>query len=134
MGLCGTGSPTRSGGLKGRKGLKLNDGHLPFPHPAIFTRGLDQSRPHRILEDIIGLLFQTVIRSQDMIEEFLLLDWTMPVEKLVDSPSRYSLNGMHDLRQAEVPSIQIPDRTQQEVGVIWHHDRRMQVELAPVFL
>jgi hypothetical protein len=41
---------------------------------------------------------------------------------------------MHNLGQAEVSSIQIPERTQQEVSVIWHSDRRMQVELAAVFL
>jgi len=42
-----------------------------------------------------------------MIKEFFLPDWTMPVEKQVDFPGRDTFDGMHDLRQAEAPSILI---------------------------
>lgn len=68
-----------------------------------------------------------------MIEEFFLPDWTGPAEKNVDFPGRDTLDGMHDLRQAEVPSIHISKRAQQEMSMIWHEHRSMQVELVIVF-
>jgi hypothetical protein len=60
-----------------------------------------------------------------MIEEFFLPDRTMAVEEHVDPPGRGTLNRMHDLGQAEVPSVRIPQGTQQKMGMIRHDNRGM---------
>ena len=83
----------------------LEDRDCASPQPRVFRLSFDQSRPDRILANVVSLLRQTVIRSQNMIEEFLLPDGASAGEKNIDLPGRGAFDRMHDLGKAEVPSI-----------------------------
>jgi|SRR5579862_5811611 len=57
------------------------DRNLPLAYPAVLRLPFYESRPHRILANILHPRHQTLIRSQNMIEKLLLpnpaiaLDW-----------------------------------------------------------
>ena len=69
-----------------------------------------------------------------MIEEFLLPDRAAPVQQNIDLPGRDTLDSVHDLGKAEVPTVRISQRAQQQMGMIWHDHSSVQVEPAAVFL
>lgn len=110
--------------------------HKSFlPKPRIVVRFSHQASPHRIVQQVLDLGIQTLRRSQNMIKRFRLPNSTLSAEGLVDLVSRRSLDGIHDLCEREnFHGFVIDERSEDQVNVIRHDDRDLEVELLLVVM
>jgi hypothetical protein len=100
-----------------------------LPKPRIIVRFFDQASPHRIVQQVLDLGIQTLRRSQNMIKRFRLPNPPLSVEGLVDLVSRSSFDGIHDLGEREnFHGLVIDQRSEDQVNVIRHDDRDLEVE------
>jgi hypothetical protein len=95
----------------------------PYPQPRIIFRPLHQTRSHRVLPEILNLLFQALVRSQHMIERLFLPHRSATFQQFIDPMSRRAFQTLHDLRERKRPTILIAQTLQQQMNVIGHdHD------------
>jgi hypothetical protein len=108
------------------------DRNSPSPNPGILGLGSYEPRPSWVVTHIIHPIDKTIVRSQNMIKKLVLPNWTSPLESHVDQPRRAALDGLHDLRQTVAPAVAAAERGVDQVHMIGHYHRGMQVKLAAV--
>jgi hypothetical protein len=64
-----------------------------------------------------------------MVKRLILPDWTLALQYPVDAVSRRTFDRLIDLAQAECPVL-VSEGIQNEVDVIRHHDRTVEVKTA----
>ena len=67
------------------------------PQPSILLCSLYPSLPHWVLPNVFALLRQTLVRSQHVIERFLLPHLTRSPQSFVNAVGRRALQALQDI-------------------------------------
>ena len=83
---------------------------------------VDQTGSHRILADVLDFLGQTLVRSQNVVEELVLPHRAGPVQEPIDCMRGAAFSQSQDLGQTPQPTFAIAKRSKDHVYMSRHHD------------
>src|SRR5581483_3637677 len=118
--------------LAGHAGRNARATSFLYPQPLVLFITFNQPSPDRILSDVFDLFFQYFVRSNDVIERFLLPHRSRTPNNPIYIPCRRSLDSLQNVSQPVHISSFIAERSHKQMHMFWHDDGRMQLEPAPI--